>query len=48
MFFQPRTPTLHQPYTALKIRRRILFHFQRRVNVVSTLIQDIKTTLYQR
>ena len=29
----------------LKIRRRILFHFQRQINVISTLIHNVETTL---
>ena len=37
--FQRRTPTLYQHCAALKIRLRILFHFQRRINVISTLFQ---------
>ena len=29
----------------LKLRRRILFYFQRRINVISTLIYNVETTL---
>ena len=43
-----RTPTLYQPCATLKIRRQILFHFQHRINVISTLIHNIETTLIQR
>ena len=32
--FQRRKPTLYQRCAPLKIRRRILFHFQRRINVI--------------
>ena len=28
--------------------RQILFHFKRRINVISTLIQNVKTTLILR
>ena len=43
--FQRRTLTLYQRCATLKIRRRILFHFQRRINVISTLIHNVETTL---
>ena len=43
--FQRRALTLYQRCATLKIRRRILFHFQRRINVISTLIQNVETTL---
>ena len=46
--FQRRTPTLYQRCATLKIRRRILFHFQRRINVISTLIHNVETMLIQR
>ena len=36
--FQRRALTLYQRCATLKIRRQILFHFQRRINVISTLI----------
>ena len=36
--FQRRTPTLYQLCATLKIWRRLLFHFQRRINVISTEI----------
>ena len=35
---------LNQHCATLKIRRRILFHFQRQINVITTLI----STLFQR
>ena len=37
--FQRWPLTLYQRCATLKIRRRILFHFQRRINVISTLIR---------
>ena len=37
--FQRRCPTLYQRCATLENRRRIWFHFQRRINVISTLIQ---------
>ena len=43
--FQRRAPTLFQRCAVLKIRRRILFHFQSRINVISMLIHNVKTTL---
>ena len=43
--FQRRALTLYQRCATLKIRRRILFHFQRRINVISTLIHNTETTL---
>ena len=43
--FQRRTLTLYQRCATLKIRGRILFHFQRRINVISTLIHNVETTL---
>ena len=43
--FQRRALTLYQRYATLKIRSRILFHFQRRINVVSTLIHNVVSTL---
>ena len=46
--FQRRALTLYQRCATLKIRRRILFHFQRRINVITTFIHNIKTTLIQR
>ena len=46
--FQRRTLTLYQRCATLKIRRRILFHFQRRINVISTLIHNVETTLIRR
>ena len=46
--FQRRAPTLYQRCATLKIRRRILFHFQRRINVISTLIHNVETMLIRR
>ena len=41
--FQRRTTPLYQGCTMLKIRRQILFHFQRRIRVISTLIHKVQT-----
>ena len=46
--FQRRPLTLYQRCATLKIRRRILFHFQRRIKVISTLIHNVETTLIRR
>ena len=46
--FQRRALTLYQRCATLKNRRRILFHFQRRINVISTLIHNVATTLIRR
>ena len=46
--FQRWALTLYQRCAMLKIRRRILFHFQRRINVISTLIHNFETTLIGR
>ena len=46
--FQRQALTLYQRCATLKIRRRILFHFQRRINVISTLIHNVETTLIRR
>ena len=46
--FQPRTSTLYQRCATLKIRCQILFHFQRRINVISTLIHNVETMLVRR
>ena len=46
--FQRRALTLYQCCATLKIWRQILFHFQRRINVISTLIQNIETMLIRR
>ena len=46
--FQRRALTLYQRCATLKIRRRILFHFQRRINVISTLIHNVETILIRR
>ena len=40
--------TLFQRCATLKIWRRILFHFQRRINVILTLIHNVETTLIRR
>ena len=45
--FQRRGPTLYQRCAWLN-RRRILLHFQRRINVISTLIYNLETTLMRR
>ena len=46
--FQRRPLTLYQRCATLKIRRRILFHFQRRIKVISTLIHNVETMLIRR
>ena len=46
--FQRRALTWYQRCATLKIWRRILFHFQRRINVISTLIHNVETTLIRR
>ena len=46
--FQRRALTLYQGCATLKIRRRILFDFRRRINVVLTLIHNVETTLIRR
>ena len=46
--FQRRALTLYQRCATLKIRLRILFHFQRRINVISTLIHNDEATLIRR
>ena len=46
--FRRRALTLYQRCATLKIRRRILFHFQRRINVISTLIHNVETILIRR
>ena len=46
--FQRRALTLYQRCATLKIRRQILFHFQRQINVISTLIHIVETTLIRR
>ena len=43
--FQGRALTVYQRFATLKIWRRILFHFQRRINVISMLIHNVETTL---
>ena len=43
--FQRRALTLYQCCATLKIRRRNFFHFQRRINFISTLIYNVETTL---
>ena len=44
-FFQRQALTLYQHCAVWKIRLRILFHFQRRINFISTLIGNVATTL---
>ena len=46
--FHRRALTLYQRCATLKIWRRILFHFHRQINVFSTLIHNVETTLIQR
>ena len=46
--FERRALMLYQYCATLKIRRRILFHFQSRINVISTLIHNVETTLIRR
>ena len=46
--FQRQALTLYRRCATLKIRRRILFHFQRQINVISTLIHNVETTLIRR
>ena len=46
--FQRRGPTLYQRCATLKNRRRIFFHFQRRINVISTRIHNVETTSIRR
>ena len=45
MLFQRRALTLYQRFATLKVRRQILFHFQRWINVILTLIHIVETTL---
>ena len=42
------TKTLYQCCAMLKIKLRFLFHFQRRINVISTVIQNVETMLTRR
>ena len=46
--FQCRALTLYQPWATLKILLRVLFHFQRQINVISTLIHNVETMLSRR
>ena len=46
--FQRRALMLYQRCATLKNRRRIFFHFQRQINVISTLIHNVETTLIRR
>ena len=46
--FQRRALTLYQRCATSKICRRILLHFQRRINVIWTLIHNVETTLIRR
>ena len=48
MLFQCWTPTLYQCYATFKIRLRILFHFQRQINVISTVIHNVETRMILR
>ena len=40
--------TLYQHCAMLKIQRPVLFHFRRRINVISTLIHNVENTLIRR
>ena len=42
------TSTLYQCSATLNIRFQILFHFQRRINVIWTVIYNVETTLIWR
>ena len=42
------TPALYWGCATLKIRLPILFHFQRRIKVISTVIHNVETTLISR
>ena len=46
--YQPLTPTLCQCCATWKIRFRILFNFQCRMNVIWTVTYNAETTLIQR
>ena len=46
--FQLWALTLYQRCGTLKIRHWIFFHFQRRINVISTFIHNVETTLIRR
>ena len=46
--FQCWTPTLCECCATLKTRLWILFYFQRRINVISTAIHNVETTLIRR
>ena len=43
--FQCRALTLYQRCATLKIQRRILFRFQRRINVISMLIHNVQNNV---
>ena len=43
--FRRWVPTLYQRCATLKNGRRILFHFQRKINVISTLIYNVDPIL---
>ena len=45
MLLQRQTLTLYQSCATFKIRGRILFHFQRRINLILTLIHNVEKTL---
>ena len=47
LFFQRETPIFCQNCPMLKIRSHIFFHLQGRINVISTLIHNVDTTLIQ-
>ena len=46
--FQRWSPTLYQCCATLKVRFQILLHFQRRINVIWTVIYNVETTLFRR
>ena len=46
--FKSWTQTLYQCYATLKLQLRILFHFQRRINIISSVIRNVETTLIWR
>ena len=46
--FQRQALKLYQRCTMVKILRWIMFHFQHRINVISTFIHNVETTLNRR
>ena len=46
--FQRRALTLYQCCVKWKIQHRILLYFQRRIDIISTLIHNVETTLIWR